>query len=99
VREVCPEFPGGPELIHWSIPDPAREPGSNEETLPAFQRIATELHTRIAFLIEAIEQTTTSREVTEGAVRGNLRLLLSDPASSAGRLEDLSGNPIEPAGA
>ena len=27
VREVCPEFPGGPELIHWSIPDPAREPG------------------------------------------------------------------------
>ena len=32
-------------------------------------------------------------------VSGNLRLLLSDPASSAGRLEDLSGNPIEPAGA
>ena len=24
VREVCPEFPDGPELIHWSIPDPAR---------------------------------------------------------------------------
>lgn len=67
VREVCPEFPGGPELIHWSIPDPAREPGTNEETLPAFERTATELCTRIGFLIQAIEQTTTSQEVSERA--------------------------------
>jgi len=67
VREVCPEFPDWPELIHWSIPDPAREPGSDEETLPAFQRTATELGTRIGFLIEAIEQTTTSPEVSERA--------------------------------
>jgi ArsR family transcriptional regulator, arsenate/arsenite/antimonite-responsive transcriptional repressor / arsenate reductase (thioredoxin) len=67
VREVCPEFPGGPELIHWSIPDPAREPGSDEETLPAFERTATELSTRIGFLIDAIEQTTTTPEVTEHA--------------------------------
>jgi ArsR family transcriptional regulator, arsenate/arsenite/antimonite-responsive transcriptional repressor / arsenate reductase (thioredoxin) len=50
VREVCPEFPGGPELIHWSIPDPARE-----EALPAFERTAAELRTRIEFLLEAIE--------------------------------------------
>jgi ArsR family transcriptional regulator, arsenate/arsenite/antimonite-responsive transcriptional repressor / arsenate reductase (thioredoxin) len=50
VREVCPEFPGAPELIHWSIPDPARE-----DTLPAFERTATELCIRIGFLMEAIE--------------------------------------------
>jgi len=55
VREVCPEFPDWPELIHWSIPDPAREPGSDEETLSAFERTATELSTRIGFLIRAIE--------------------------------------------
>src|SRR5215218_8873041 len=61
VREVCPEFPGGPELIHWSIPDPAREPGSDEESLPAFERTAAELCTRIDFLIEAIEPTATRR--------------------------------------
>jgi len=67
VREVCPEFPGGPELVHWSIPDPAREPGSDEETLPAFERTAAELCARIGFLIEAIEQTTTGQEVTERA--------------------------------
>jgi protein-tyrosine-phosphatase/DNA-binding transcriptional ArsR family regulator len=64
VREVCPEFPGGPEAIHWSIPDPARAPGRDEETLPAFERTAAELSTRIDFLIQAIEQT---REVTEHA--------------------------------
>jgi protein-tyrosine-phosphatase/DNA-binding transcriptional ArsR family regulator len=66
VREVCPEFPGAPELIHWSIPDPAREPGSDEETLPAFERTATELCARIGFLLEAIDPTTTP-EVTERA--------------------------------
>jgi ArsR family transcriptional regulator, arsenate/arsenite/antimonite-responsive transcriptional repressor / arsenate reductase (thioredoxin) len=55
VREVCPAFPDTPELIHWSIRDPAREPGSDDETLPAFERTATELATRIGFLIEAID--------------------------------------------
>jgi protein-tyrosine-phosphatase len=57
VREVCPEFPGGPELIHWSIPDPAREPGTDEETLPAFERTVSELCVRIGFLITAITPT------------------------------------------
>jgi len=52
VREVCPEFPGEPETIHWSIPDPARE-----DALPAFERTAAELETRIGFLIEAIKPT------------------------------------------
>ncbi len=55
VREVCPEFPGGPEQIHWSIPDPAREPGSDDQNLSAFERTATELRIRIGFLMEAIE--------------------------------------------
>ena len=67
VREVCPEFPGGPELIHWSIPDPAREPGHDNDTLPAFERTADELCTRIGFLIEAIEHTTSVEEVTARA--------------------------------
>jgi ArsR family transcriptional regulator, arsenate/arsenite/antimonite-responsive transcriptional repressor / arsenate reductase (thioredoxin) len=63
VREACPEFPGAPELIHWSIPDPARPPGPDDEaTLPAFERTAAELETRIGFLVEAI--TATSQEVS-----------------------------------
>lgn len=56
VREVCPEFPGRPELIHWSIPDPARD-----GALPAFERTAAELQSRIAFLIAAITQEVTGR--------------------------------------
>jgi protein-tyrosine-phosphatase len=66
VREVCPEFPGAPELIHWSIPDPARQLGTDRETLPVFERTASELCTRIGFLIDAIEQAN-NQEVTERA--------------------------------
>ena len=65
VREVCPEFPGAPELIHWSIPDPAREPGPDAKTRPAFERTAAELETRLNFLIGAINST--KLEVTERA--------------------------------
>jgi ArsR family transcriptional regulator, arsenate/arsenite/antimonite-responsive transcriptional repressor / arsenate reductase (thioredoxin) len=50
VREVCPEFPGHPEPVHWSIPDPAREP----DGYPAFQRTAAELVVRIRFLLHRI---------------------------------------------
>ena len=51
VREVCPEFSGDPAVIHWSIADPALEPGSDDETFPAFRRTAAELETRIRFLL------------------------------------------------
>lgn len=65
VREVCPEFPGAPEQIHWSIPDPAREPGDDEQTLPAFERTAAELEMRLGFFIAAINDT--RQEVTRDA--------------------------------
>ena len=61
VREVCPEFPGHPDLVHWSIPDPAREGSGEKETYPAFRRTADELATRIAFLLELIEHTQSPR--------------------------------------
>ena len=64
VREVCPEFPGRPQAIHWSVRDPAREPGTDEQTLPAFERTAAELGTRIGFLLEAIKHTSGTQEVT-----------------------------------
>jgi ArsR family transcriptional regulator, arsenate/arsenite/antimonite-responsive transcriptional repressor / arsenate reductase (thioredoxin) len=45
VREVCPEFPGHPQTMHWSIPDPS------DEGYPAFRRVAAELRIRIGFLL------------------------------------------------
>jgi protein-tyrosine-phosphatase len=65
VREVCPEFPGRAERIHWSIPDPAASGGSDEQTYPAFDRLAAELQTRIGFLLAAISSTTADRSVQE----------------------------------
>jgi protein-tyrosine-phosphatase len=51
VREVCPELPGRPETMHWSIADPSAEPG---EPYVAFERTAAELETRIRFLLSRI---------------------------------------------
>jgi ArsR family transcriptional regulator, arsenate/arsenite/antimonite-responsive transcriptional repressor / arsenate reductase (thioredoxin) len=48
LREVCPEFPGPAEVIHWSIPDPA---GGG---YPAFRAVAADLRTRIGFLLARI---------------------------------------------
>jgi ArsR family transcriptional regulator, arsenate/arsenite/antimonite-responsive transcriptional repressor / arsenate reductase (thioredoxin) len=63
VREVCPEFPGHPELAHWSIPDPAREGSTDVESRPAFERTARELAARVGFLLELIAHTTSIQEV------------------------------------
>jgi protein-tyrosine-phosphatase len=54
VREVCPEFPGHAEQLHWSIPDPAASGGTDQDTYPAFERMAAELETRIGFLLAMI---------------------------------------------
>lgn len=47
VREVCPEFPGHPRSVHWSVPDP--------DGYPAFERVAAELSERIGFLLHVLE--------------------------------------------
>jgi ArsR family transcriptional regulator, arsenate/arsenite/antimonite-responsive transcriptional repressor / arsenate reductase (thioredoxin) len=54
VREACPEFPGPPQLIHWSIPDPAAAGGTDAQTYPAFRALAATLETRIGFLLSRI---------------------------------------------
>jgi len=53
VREVCPEFPGHPEAIHWSIPNPVTGE-SDDVTYKLFQETAAELSTRVDFLLAAL---------------------------------------------
>ena len=54
VREVCPEFDGDADQLHWSIPDPAASGGTDRDTYPAFESMAAELDTRIGFLLAMI---------------------------------------------
>lgn len=58
--ETCPFFPGAPERLHWSIPDPARAQGDEKEREAAFQRAADDLLTRIRDLLPLLQRHVTS---------------------------------------
>jgi len=54
VREVCPELPGHPRLVHWSMPDPSAAGDTHAASLPAFRRTAAVLALRIGYLLQTI---------------------------------------------
>ena len=58
VREVCPEFPGHPETVHWSIPDPAATQADDATSYAAFRETARELETRVRFLLTVLTDRT-----------------------------------------
>ena len=61
VREVCPEFPEHPRVVHWSIADPSRAGDTDRESLPAFEATATDLEVRIGFLLAQLDERPTRR--------------------------------------
>jgi ArsR family transcriptional regulator, arsenate/arsenite/antimonite-responsive transcriptional repressor / arsenate reductase (thioredoxin) len=56
VREVCPVFPGDPEQIHWSFPDPVAIEGNQQTKERGFEDTARELTNRIQYLLLMIER-------------------------------------------
>jgi protein-tyrosine-phosphatase/DNA-binding transcriptional ArsR family regulator len=53
-REDCPPFPSHADVIHWSLPDPARSGDSRRELRQAFKRTAEELRLRITYLLPVV---------------------------------------------
>jgi arsenate reductase (thioredoxin) len=46
-NESCPIFPGDPQRIHWSFPDPSAIEGSEDERYRAFERVRNEITMRL----------------------------------------------------
>jgi arsenate reductase len=46
-NESCPFFPGAKERLHWSLPDPSRAGGTDEERLAVFRSLRDQLKDRI----------------------------------------------------
>jgi arsenate reductase (thioredoxin) len=46
-NEACPVFPGAKNRLHWSLRDPSRAEGSEEERLEVFRTVRDEIQARI----------------------------------------------------
>ena len=46
-RESCPFFPGKVKKLHWSLEDPAKAMGTEEEILDVFRVVRDQIKTRI----------------------------------------------------
>ena len=46
-NEACPFFPGAKNRLHWSLEDPSRAEGSEEERLAVFRKVRDDLRERI----------------------------------------------------
>ena len=46
-NETCPFFPNAKQRLHWSLPDPSKAKGSQEEQLAVYRKVRDELTRRI----------------------------------------------------
>ena len=46
-NEACPVFPGAKQRLHWSVPDPSRAVGTDEEQRTVYRAVRNALRQRI----------------------------------------------------
>jgi arsenate reductase len=54
--EACPVFPGPAVRTHWSIPDPAKARGTDEEQLAVYQATLADLRRRIVAFVATLDK-------------------------------------------
>ena len=54
--EACPVFPGPAVRTHWSIPDPARATGTDEEVLAVYRTTLADLRGRISGFLATLHE-------------------------------------------
>ena len=54
--ESCPVFPGDPNRVHWSFPDPSAATGTENERYRAFERVRNEITTRLRPWMLAVDR-------------------------------------------
>jgi arsenate reductase len=54
--EACPIFPGPAVRTHWSIPDPARATGTDDEVLAVYRATLADLRGRIVAFLATIDR-------------------------------------------
>jgi arsenate reductase (thioredoxin) len=50
-NDACPTFPNAGAREHWSLPDPSKATGSEEEQLAIYRAVRVDLEERVAALI------------------------------------------------
>ena len=50
-NDACPTFPNAGAREHWSLPDPSKATGSEEEQLAVYRAVRVDLEERVAALI------------------------------------------------
>ena len=53
-NEACPTYERATERLHWSLPDPAKAIGTEDERKAAFRSVADDLQSRIGHMLESM---------------------------------------------